>query len=54
MQAVSGDSRDGECFNLDKQTWQRKSKGTQKMISQNLLLKFGDIMAEFLLLSYFE
>ena len=37
--AVSGNSRDGECFNLDKQTWRRKSNGTQKTISQNLLIK---------------
>ena len=35
--AVSGNSRDGECFNLHKQTWRRKSNGTQKTISQNLL-----------------
>ena len=39
LRAVSGDSRDGECFNLDKQTWRRKSSGTQKTISQNLLIK---------------
>ena len=32
------------CFRLDKQTWQRKSKGTQKTISQNLLLKFFVIL----------
>ena len=38
LRAVSGNSRDGECFNLDKQTWRRKSNGTQKTISQNLLI----------------
>ena len=39
LQAVSGNSRDGDCFNLDKQTWRRKSNGKQKTISQNLLIK---------------
>ena len=39
LRVVSGDSRDGECFNFDKQTWRRKSNGTQKTISQNLLIK---------------
>ena len=39
LRAVSGNSRDGECFNLDKQTWRRKSNGKQKAISQNLLIK---------------
>ena len=37
LRAVSGNSRNGECFNLEKQTWRRKSNGTQKTISQNLL-----------------
>ena len=37
--AVSGNSRDRTCFKLDKQTWRRKSNGTQKTISQNLLIK---------------
>ena len=37
--AVSGNSRDGDCFNLDKQTLQQKSNGKQKTISQNLLIK---------------
>ena len=36
---VSGNLRDGACFKLDKQTCWRKSNGTQKMISQNLLIK---------------
>ena len=39
LRAFSGNSRDGECFNLDKQTWRRKSNGKQKTISQNLLIK---------------
>ena len=39
LRAVSGNSRDGECFNLDKQTWRRKSNGRQKTISQNLVIK---------------
>ena len=44
LQAVSGNARDGACFKLDKQTWRRKSNGTQKTISQNLLIKiFGRI-----------
>ena len=38
-QAVSSNSCDGECFYLHKQTWRRKSNGTQKTISQNLLIK---------------
>ena len=33
LRAVSGNSRDGACFKLDKQTWRRKSNGTQKTIS---------------------
>ena len=40
--AVSGNSRDGACFELDKQTWRRKNNsnnGTKKTISQNLLIK---------------
>ena len=39
LRAVSGNSRDDECFKLDKQTWRRKSNGAQKTISQNLLIK---------------
>ena len=39
LRAVSGNSRNGECFNLDKHTWRRKSNGTEKTISQNLLIK---------------
>ena len=54
LRAVSGNVRDGECFNLDKQTWRRKSNGTQKTISQNLLIKILWYLAEFLLLSYFK
>ena len=47
FQAASSNSRDGECFNLDKQTWSQKSNGKQKMISQNLLIKFCDIWRNF-------
>ena len=39
LRAVSCNLRDGACFKLDKQTWRRKSNGTQKTISQNLLNK---------------
>ena len=39
LRAVSGNSRDGECFNSDKQTWRRKSNDKKKTISQNLLIK---------------
>ena len=39
LRAVSGNLRDGASFKLDKQTWHRKSNGTQKTISQNLLIK---------------
>ena len=35
LQAVSGNSRDGECVNLDKQTWQRKSNGTHDDFSKS-------------------
>ena len=35
---VSGNSPNGACFKLEKQTWRRKSNGTQKTISQNLLI----------------
>ena len=37
--AVSGNLRDGDCFKVDKQTWRRKCNGTQKTISQNVLIK---------------
>ena len=49
MRAVSGNSRDGDCFNLDKQTWRGKSNGKQKTISQNLVIKikFCDIWRSF-------
>ena len=45
--AVSGNSRDGACFKLDKQTWRRKSKSTQRKTSQNYLLTFCDIWENF-------
>ena len=54
LRAVSGNSGDGECFNLDKQTWRRKSNGKQKTISQNLLMKILWYLEEFLLLSCFR
>ena len=47
LRAVSGNSRDGECFKLDKQTWRRKSNGTQKTISQIYSLRFCDIWQNF-------
>ena len=47
LQAVSGNSRDGTCFKLDKQTWRRKSNGTQKTISQIHSLKFCNIWQNF-------
>ena len=39
LQALSGIWHDGTCFKLDKQSWWRKNNGTQKTISQNLLIK---------------
>ena len=55
LRAVSSNSRDGACFKLDKPTrQQKKNNGTQKMISQNLLIKILRCLAEFLLLSYFK
>ena len=38
LRVVSGNLRDGACFKLDKQTWRRKKNGTEKTISQNLLI----------------
>ena len=54
LRAVSGNSRAGVCFKLDKQTWRPKNHGTQKRISQNLLIKILWYLAEFLLLSYLK
>ena len=54
LRAVSGNSRAGVCFKLDKQTWRQKNHGTQKRISQNLLIEILWYLAEFLLLSYFK
>ena len=54
LRAVSGNLRDGACFKLDRQTWRRKSNGTQKTISQNLLIRILWYLAEFFLLSYFK
>ena len=40
LRVVSSNSRDGVCFKLEKQTWQlEKGNGTQKTISENLLIK---------------
>ena len=47
LRSVSGNSRDGTCFKLAQQKWRRKSYGTQKTISQNLLFKFCDIWQNF-------
>ena len=47
LPAVSGYSRDGDCFNLDKRTWWRKSNGKQKTISQIYSLKFCNIWRNF-------
>ena len=52
LRAVSGNSRDGECVNLDKQTWRRKAM-VHTTISQNLI-KILWYLEEFLLLSYFR
>ena len=40
--AVSGNTRDGACFKLDKQTWRRKSNGTQNWFIKNFAI-FGGI-----------
>ena len=44
LRAVSSNSRDGGCFKLNKQTSRRQSNGTQKTISQNLLIKIFVIL----------
>ena len=49
LPAVSGNSRDGACFKLDKQTWCRKSNGTQNTICQNLVIRILWYLPEFLL-----
>ena len=54
LRAVSGNSRAGVCFKFDKQTWRPKNHGTQKRISQNLLIEILWYLAKFLLLSYFK
>ena len=45
--AVSGTSRDGACFKLDKQTWQRKSNGRRRRFLKIYTLKFCDIWQNF-------
>ena len=47
MQAVSGNSRNGPCSKLDKQTCRRESNGTQKTITQNCYSLFCDIWQNF-------
>ena len=47
LRAVSGNSRAGAFVKLDKQTWRRKSNGTQKTNSQIYSLKFCDIWQNF-------
>ena len=44
LRAVSGTSRDGECFKLDKQTWQQKSDGTQDDFSKSTQFYFYRIL----------
>ena len=43
LRAISGYSRDGACFKLDKQTWQRKKQWYTEIYS----LKFCDIWQNF-------
>ena len=48
MRAVSGNSCDGACFKLDKQTWQRKKQwNTEDDFSKSTHLKFCDIWQKF-------
>ena len=47
LRAVSDNSRAGAFVKLDKQTWRRKSNGTQKTNSQIYSLKFCDIWQNF-------
>ena len=42
--AVSGNTRDGACFKLDKQTCRRKSNGTQNWFIKNFVI-FGTIFS---------
>ena len=39
LRAVSGNSRDGVCFKLDKQTWRRKKQWYTEDNSQNIIIK---------------
>ena len=45
---------DGARFKLDNKHGGEKSNSTEKMISQNLLIKILWYLAEFFLLSYFK
>ena len=48
MRAVSGNSRDGACFKLDKQTWRRKKQWyTEDDFSKSTHSKFCDIWQNF-------
>ena len=47
MRAVSGNSRDGECFKLDKKTWQRKTMVYRRRFLKIYSLKFCDIWQNF-------
>ena len=48
MRAVSVNSRDGACFELDKQTWRRKCNGTgRRRFLKIFSLKFCDIWHNF-------
>ena len=49
--AVSVNLRDGSCFKSDQQTWRQKSNGTEKTISQNLLIKILSYLAEFVMVT---
>ena len=40
LRAVSVNARDSACFKLDKETWRRKSNGTQKTISCDIWQNF--------------
>ena len=48
LRAVSGNSRDGACFKIDKQTWRRKKQWyTEDDFSKSTLSKFCDIWQNF-------
>ena len=48
LRAVSGNSRDGACFKLDKQTWRRKKQWyTEHDFSKSIHQNFCDIWQDF-------